>query len=44
LLQTGLERSRYTVFHGLIIPSGGGTRRIPHLVVSRMGVFVIDSC
>lgn len=42
LLTTMLPRTQYTVFRGIVIPSGGGTRRIPHLVVSQFGVFVIQ--
>ena len=41
LLSAGLPSSQYTVFYSVVIPSGGGTRRIPHLVVSQFGVFVI---
>jgi hypothetical protein len=44
LLASGLERNLYTVFNGLLLPSGGGTAQIDHLVVSRFGIFVIDSC
>lgn len=43
ILATGLERNRYTVFNDLLIPSGGGTRRIDHLVIARTGIFVIES-
>ena len=41
LLTSALPRNQYTVFRGVVIPSGGGTRRLPHLVVSQFGVFVI---
>jgi hypothetical protein len=44
LLAAGLEGSRYTVFHDLVVPSGGGTTRIDHVVVSKFGIFVIESC
>ena len=44
LLASGLERSRYTIFNDLVLPSGGGTVQIDHLVVSRLGIFVIESC
>jgi hypothetical protein len=44
LLASGLERNLYTVFNGVVLPSGGGTVQIDHLVVSRFGIFVIDSC
>ena len=43
LLANGLEKTRYTVFNDLRIPSGGGTHRIDHLVVARTGIFVIES-
>jgi hypothetical protein len=43
ILAAGLEKSRYTVFNDLLIPSGGGTSRIDHLVVARTGIFVIES-
>jgi hypothetical protein len=43
LLATGLEKNRYTVFNDISLPSGGGTMHIDHLVVSRFGIFVIES-
>jgi restriction system protein len=43
LLATGLERSRFTVFNDVVLPSGGGTTRIDHVVVSKLGIFVIES-
>jgi hypothetical protein len=43
LLAAGLEKSRYTILNDVIIPSSGGTVHIDHLVVSRFGVFVIES-
>jgi len=43
LLATGLEKSRYTVFNDITLPSAGGTVHIDHLVVSRFGIFVIES-
>jgi hypothetical protein len=43
ILGAGLESNRYTVFHDVVLPSGGGTARIDHLVVSKSGIFVIDS-
>ena len=43
LLASGLERNRYTVFNGLVLPCGGGTRPIDHVVVSKFGIFVIES-
>jgi hypothetical protein len=44
LLANGLERNLYTVFNDVVLPRGGGTTKIDHLVVSRFGIFVIDSC
>jgi hypothetical protein len=44
LLASGLERNLYTVFNDVVLPSGGGTVQIDHLVVSRFGIFVIESC
>ena len=42
LLNAALPRSQYSILKGIVIPSGGGTRRIPHLVVSQFGIFVIQ--
>lgn len=43
ILATGLEKTRYTVFNGLVLPAGGGSVTIDHVVVSRLGIFVIES-
>jgi hypothetical protein len=43
ILSAGLERSRYTVFNNVLVPSGGGTTLVDHVVVSRNGIFVIAS-
>jgi hypothetical protein len=43
LLASGLERKLYTAFNGLVVPSGGGTTPIDHVVVSKFGIFVIES-
>lgn len=43
ILRAGLEPSRYTVFDDVVLPHGGGTVRIDHLVVSKTGLFVILS-
>jgi hypothetical protein len=43
ILAVGLERSRYTVFNDLLVPFGGGTVRIDHVVVSKFGIFVLES-
>jgi len=43
ILASGLEKNRYTILNDLTLPSGGGTVHIDHLVVSRFGIFVIES-
>lgn len=43
ILATGLEKNRYTVFNNVLVPSSGGTTLIDHLVVSRFGIFVLES-
>jgi hypothetical protein len=43
ILAAGLEKSRYTVFNDVLVPSGGGTTLVDHVVVSRSGIFVIAS-
>lgn len=43
LLAAGLEKNKYTVFNDLLLPIGGGTRQIDHVVVSKFGIFVIES-
>ncbi len=43
LLATMLERNRYTVLNNLILPSNGGTVQIDHLVISKFGIFVIET-
>ncbi len=43
ILSAGLEKNRYTVLNDVTVPSGGGTVHIDHVVVSRFGVFVIES-
>ena len=43
ILDAGLEKNRYTVLHDLLLPAGGGTVSIQHIVVSRFGIWVIDS-
>ena len=42
-LAAGLERNRFTVFNDVVLPVGGGTIRINHVVVSRLGIHVIES-
>jgi len=43
ILAAGLEKNRYTVLNDVTIPSSGGTAHIDHIVVSRFGIFVIES-
>jgi hypothetical protein len=43
ILASGLEKSKYTVLNDVTLPSGGGTVNIDHVVVSRFGIFVIES-
>ena len=43
ILSNGLEKSRYTILNDVLIPAGGGTMHIDHLVVSQFGLFVIES-
>lgn len=43
VLNASLEANKYTVLHDLLLPSGGGTVHVDHLVLSRWGVCVIDS-
>jgi hypothetical protein len=43
ILAARLEKSRYTVLNDVIIPSNGGTVQIDHLIVSKFGIFVIES-
>lgn len=43
ILAAGLERNRYTIMNDVLLPMGGGSVKIDHIVVSRFGVFVIES-
>lgn len=43
ILANGLEKSRYTILNDVTLPASGGTVHFDHLVVSRMGIFVIES-
>lgn len=43
LLRQSLDARRYTQFHDLLLPTGGGTERADHVVVSRFGIFIIVS-
>jgi hypothetical protein len=43
LLSAGLQRNLYTVFDRVLLPTGGGTIEVDHVVVSKLGIFVIES-
>lgn len=43
ILSNGLEKSRYTILNDVELPAGGGTVHVDHIVVSRFGVFLIES-
>lgn len=43
VLEQSLNRRRFTQFHGLVLPTGGGSETLDHVVVSRHGIFVIVS-
>lgn len=43
ILAQGLDKRHYTILNNVTVPLGGGTIDIDHLVVSKFGIFVIDS-
>jgi len=43
ILASGLQKNLYTVLNDLTLPVGGGTVHVDHIVVSRLGIFVIES-
>ncbi len=43
VLRIGLPRSEYTVFNHLTLRASDGTTQIDHLVISRFGLFVIET-
>jgi len=43
LLVAMLERNRYTVLNQVIVPSNGGTVQIDHVVISKFGIFVVET-
>jgi restriction system protein len=43
LLRTMLDRRRYLMFHNLILPTPDGTTQVDHVIVSRHGIFVIET-
>jgi hypothetical protein len=42
-LRIGLDQRFYRSFHNLIVPDASGTTQIDHVVVSKLGVFVIET-
>lgn len=43
ILEAALDRKRYTALHGVLLPAGGGTVLIDHIVISRQGIWVVES-
>jgi hypothetical protein len=43
ILAAGLDRHHYTIINDLVIPFGGGTIHLDHVVVSKFGIFLIES-
>lgn len=43
LLEHSLDGRRFSQFHGLVLPTGGGKELLDHVVVSRSGISVIVS-
>ena len=43
ILAQGLDKKNYTVLNDVVVPFGGGTIEIDHVVVSKFGIFVIES-
>lgn len=43
LLRRSLEEDTYRLLNDLTLPSGAGTTQIDHVVLSRFGVFVIET-
>jgi hypothetical protein len=42
-LRWALDRQRYRLFHNLILPTSDGSTQIDHVLVSRHGIFVIET-
>jgi len=38
-----LPKEQYTVLHNITLPTDDGTTQIDHIVVSRFGVFVVET-
>lgn len=43
VLAAGLDANRYTILNDVLLPAGGGSVHIDHVVISRHGIFVIES-
>ena len=43
ILSSMLSKKHYTVFNNVILPAGGGSVQIDHLVVSQFGIIVIET-
>lgn len=39
----GLDKRYYPRFHDIIVPTSNGTTQIDHIIVSRVGIFVIET-
>lgn len=42
-LRAGLNEAEYRVLNGLILPTPDGTTQVDHIVVSRFGIFVVET-
>ncbi|GAL15101.1 hypothetical protein JCM19233_6117 [Vibrio astriarenae] len=38
-----LDKATYTCFHNLILPSHNGTTQIDHLIISKYGLFIVET-
>jgi restriction system protein len=43
LLTASLDKEIYTSFHNIIVPTTNGSAQIDHIVVSRLGIFVVET-
>ena len=43
ILAQGLDKKNFTVLNDVVVPFGGGTIEIDHVVISKFGIFVIES-
>ena len=42
-LSLALDNDIYIIFHDIIIPSRNGTTQIDHVIISRYGLFVVET-